>query len=102
VRIHRLKQFDLLAPSPAFNFLFAIDRSVWIEKALVVNQTSQVVPTGKAFDDFVLVLPNPPRKVPRDPRVQNMRALPICHDVDMESFWSVASFSSSKAANTGL
>src|SRR5258708_1159683 len=65
VRIHRLNESYLLASSPAFDLFFAIDRSVWIEKAFVVHQTSQAVATGKALDDFVLMLPDASREVAR-------------------------------------
>ena len=82
--IHRLDEFYFLAASPAFDLFFTIDRSVGVEEALVVSQLSQVVATGKAFDDFIIVLPDSSRQVARDPRLQNMRALPICHDVNME------------------
>ena len=60
MRIHGLDEFYLLAAAPAFNFLFAIDRCVRIEEALVVRQTSQVVPASESLYDFVLV---PQRRV---------------------------------------
>jgi hypothetical protein len=89
VRIHRLNEFNLLAPPPALNLLFAIDRNIRIEKALEVNQPSQVIPAGKAVNDFVLMLPDASRQVSCDSGVQDMRALTICHDVDVKLFgWS--------------
>ncbi len=84
VRIHKLDQLDLLASSPAFNLFFAIDRGVRIEKALVVNQTGQVVPASESGNDFVLMLPDASRQVPRDAGIQNMRTLSIRHDIDIK------------------
>jgi hypothetical protein len=91
VWIHGSNELDLLAASPDFNLFLAIDGGGRIEKALVLNEPSQVVTAGKAFNDFVLMLPNAAREVPSDTRVQNMRTLPICHDVDVEFLrWSHA------------
>jgi hypothetical protein len=66
VRIDGLNELDLLAPAPPFNLFFAIDRSIRIEKALVVNQTGQVVSADKTFNVLVLVVPNTARQVPRE------------------------------------
>src|ERR1700683_2411569 len=86
VRIHCLNQPDFLASSPAFNFPLAADCSVRICKPLVVNQPSQVVTTGEALDDFVLVFPGTANEIAGDACVQHVRTLAIRHDIDMELF----------------
>jgi len=56
-RIHRFDKLALLAPAPAFDFLFATDGGVRIEEAFEVNKAGQIVSAGKAGYEFVLVLP---------------------------------------------
>jgi len=85
VRIHRLNQTNLLTPAPCFDFLFARNCRVRIDKLLVVNQSSKVVTAGETGHDFVLVLKYPARQASGDARVQDMRARPVRHDVNVES-----------------
>jgi hypothetical protein len=66
MRIQGLDEGDLLAPSPAFNLFFAVDCWVRIEKALVLNETGQIVQAGETPDVFVLVLPDAACQVASD------------------------------------
>jgi len=81
-RIHRFDELDLLAPSPAFDFLFAGNSGIGIEESFVINEAGQVVSAGESEDEFLLVLPDAVRKIARDAGIEDGRFGAIGHDVD--------------------
>ena len=60
-----LMSFILLAPPPAFDFLFATDGGVGIEEAFVIDEAGEVVAAGESGDEFLLVLPDAVREIAR-------------------------------------
>jgi len=64
MRVHGLDEFYFLAASPPFDFFFAIDGGVGIEKALVVDETGQIAAAGESGNEFILVLQTRRVKVP--------------------------------------
>jgi hypothetical protein len=52
-----------------FDFLFAINRRVGVEEALVVSESRQVVTAGEAGNQFALVLEDAAAEVSGDARV---------------------------------
>jgi len=86
VGVHRLDQLDFLAAPPACDLLFTAGRRVWIDKAFVVHQPSQVVLTGESLNNLVRVFPDPARQVTGYPCLQHIGALAIDRDVDVEQF----------------
>ena len=84
MRIHAFDQGDLLATSPALDFFFARDRLRGIDEQLVIDQASKVVAAGETRVELILVFENPAGKIPRNSRVQEVRARIVGHDVDVE------------------
>jgi hypothetical protein len=64
MRIHRLNEPDFLSTSPALDLLFAVNGRVRIEEALVVCQTSRVVPARETLNKLVLVFKYAPLRSP--------------------------------------
>src|SRR5437879_10991021 len=85
MRIHGFDEPNLLASPPALDLLFAGDCGIGINEALVENQSREVVATGESWHEFVFVLKHTTRQVSGNACVQNVRTLPVRHDVNMEA-----------------
>ena len=63
VRIVLLDQSDLPVPVPAFQALLPLEGGAHIVSLLEVDKPMHAILIGKAFDDAILVLVDPPNEV---------------------------------------
>ena len=82
--IRGLDEANLLAPSPALDFFFPVDRGVRKCETLIVDQAREVVTAGKARKQFVLMLQDSSQQISGHTGVQHMRTWPIGHDVNIK------------------
>src|SRR5882762_6714568 len=74
-RIHRNNQLHLLNPQPAFDPLLAVNRVAHIVKALVINESINLVALAEFRTVPKLVFPNPPVKIIGNSDVKGLGAI---------------------------
>ena len=78
----RLDQSNLLCARPTLDPFLGFDCLLRRWKDIVIDQQVDVVFRGKAWNQFLLVLPRAAIQVVRHPHVKDSR--PACEDVDVE------------------
>src|ERR1700684_3293969 len=85
-RIHRINESYLFASPPAFDFLLASDRRVWVEEAFVVCKPRQVVPASETVNELILMLKYAAGQIADDAYIEHVRTRPVRHDVNVKLF----------------